>query len=160
MNAQIYLDQYWSNGSIPIDPFQIAQRIGIRLELLPLDIPDSFSGEYKPSSQGITPLIRYNRTHSLVRQRFTVAHELGHHALGHGLSYRDDSRASFSTQNHDPAEASANRFAAELLMPHAGIEYAMTKLWPMTIENLAQAFQVSEVAMKFRLENLGVLNHA
>ncbi|MDI9335141.1 MAG: ImmA/IrrE family metallo-endopeptidase [Cytophagales bacterium] len=160
MNAQFFLNQYWSNGSIPIDPFLIARRAGIRLECLPQDVPDSFSGDYTPSHQGAPALIRYNSTHSLVRQRFTLAHELGHHALGHGLSYRDDSRAAFSTQNYDPAEVGANRFAAELLMPHTAIEYAMTKLLPLTIENLAQTFQVSEVAMRFRLEKLGVINRA
>jgi Zn-dependent peptidase ImmA (M78 family) len=53
------------------------------------------------------------------RARFTLAHELGHHHLRHD-SVRDDVGA-LTRVSKDPQEVEANAYAAELLVPEAGV---------------------------------------
>lgn len=57
--------------------------LGLDVVLAPL--PTAWSGFYLPIRRG---LIAVNSTHAVVRQRFTIAHELGHHVLGHGPAPR------------------------------------------------------------------------
>jgi len=59
--------------------------------------------------------------------------------------------------NYDPIEASANRFAAELLMPEATLRLMVADRNYASIQSLASAFNVSEVAMTYRLKNLGIV---
>lgn len=58
--------------------------------------------------------------------------------------------------NFDPIEVEANRFAAELLMPEAAVRHYVQH-GIISISELARTFAVSEVAMKYRLKNLGIL---
>ena len=62
-------------------------------------------------------LIRVNSVHSKNRQRFTIAHELGHY-----IYHKDDEQEFVDTtffrgMSSDNFEFTANRFASELLMP-------------------------------------------
>ena len=59
------------------------------------------------------PVIFYNGFATVGRQRFTVAHELGHYVLGH--TGRLLNREPSPTDN--PQERAANAFAARLLAP-------------------------------------------
>ncbi len=81
------------------------------------DLPVYVSGAYKPD----IPMVYVNRTHAVVRQRFTVAHEFGHHFIGHRAAKIIDSPATLSDTTRDPQEIEANAFAAELLVPRAGV---------------------------------------
>lgn len=67
--------------------------------------------------------IRVNDTHPPVRQRFTIAHELGHLLLhGYTAPHADRSfrfRDTRSSEGSALEEVEANQFAAELLMPRA-----------------------------------------
>lgn len=101
------------------------------------------------------------------RQRFTLAHELGHyivhrHLIGDGI---DDDRAYRSTQAgkyHNTLigpveETEANKFAANLLMPADVIDAEWKKQDAKAskkdrISSMAALFQVSEQAMKIRLK--------
>lgn len=85
------------------------------------------------------------------RQRFTIAHELGHLMLHRdgSLHHRDTTFAG------SPAEQQANRFAADLLMPRAMMPTAMTSSGG-SIKRLARLFDVSEAAMSVRVGNLGL----
>ena len=53
--------------------------------------------------------ILVNSRAPVVRRRFTLAHEYGHHCLGHGAAY--DERIWWGAS--DPREAAANGFAGE-----------------------------------------------
>ena len=53
-------------------------------------------------------------------QRFTAAHELGHHELGHTAHL--DTEATISELMHDPQEIQAQAFAASLLMSELAVE--------------------------------------
>lgn len=56
------------------------------LDVVVARLPANCSGFYLP--RGDRGLIATNGVHAVVRQRFTVAHELGHHVLGHGAAPR------------------------------------------------------------------------
>ena len=85
-----------------------------------------------------------------------MAHELGHYALGHGTRPRD-LPTMFSSRQTDPIERDANKFAAALLMPASAIKYLVSQMGVTDISDLASTFDVSEVAMEYRLKNLGYL---
>jgi Zn-dependent peptidase ImmA (M78 family) len=51
------------------------------------DLPPGTSGFYLPRPDA-RPLVAVNGAHHVVRQRFTVAHEVGHHVLRHGAAPR------------------------------------------------------------------------
>jgi Zn-dependent peptidase ImmA (M78 family) len=94
-----------------------------------------------------------------VRRRFTLAHELGHHYLGHGPGF--DTNSSLSDEV-DPDESSANRFAAEFIAPRQAVERFVSELDDdsATLElvcRLANHFAMSPKAARIRLETTEVL---
>ncbi|WP_345969466.1 ImmA/IrrE family metallo-endopeptidase [Sulfurimonas sp. HSL1-6] len=117
------------------------------------------------------PVIWVNRISNQMeeRKRFTLAHELGHFMmhiapLSHWSTETGflDKEIGFNRDddwNHDEMEA--NRFAAQLLMPSDAVEREYRQVGTedktKVIENLAQKFQVSKLAMKYRLETLGLM---
>jgi Zn-dependent peptidase ImmA (M78 family) len=109
-----------------------------------------------------------NSCHSKTRQRFTIAHEIGHLVLQHkGELFVDKTvmkRDELSSQATDRQEIDANNFAAELLMPEMLIIEAVQRRQAKKPDNnsaefineLAEEFQVSPQAMEYRLTNLGM----
>jgi Zn-dependent peptidase ImmA (M78 family) len=156
--AREMLALYWDR-TIPVDVAGIASKMGARVEAdigLALDQPD-LSGCV--SYEGKQAVIRYNPTDIPVRQRFTIAHEIGHlalHAFAEGKKFRDTSKT-YSLSNFDAEEAEANRFAAELLMPEEAVKQVILDNKDQDPKSLAKVFAVSEVAMRYRLKNLGWL---
>lgn len=154
--ANKLLIDVWKGRGLPIDPMRIAQSQGIVVEPVCFDFEDNAQGVSGQYIGGVVPTIKYDYSDSSNRQRFTVAHELGHHVMGHGPAFRDTSRSFFSTV-HDPKEVSANRFAAELLMPIRVVRRLVLDEGRTDIAELAQRFEVSEAAMRYRLKNIGLL---
>lgn len=146
--AQHMLERCWDRR-LPVDPFVIAERNGLRVERLSASSP--YSGWY--DAAGMT--IYYKGDEAAVRQRFTVAHELGHYALGHGDSPRDTA-VHFSARALDYRERLANQFAAELLMPEEAVQQIVASGRYSSLDELARLFHVSKVAMSYRISNLGV----
>ena len=64
--------------------------------------------------------IAINPARPMTLQRFTAAHELGHHELGHESHF--DAEANISESVHDPKEIQAQTFAASLLMSELAVE--------------------------------------
>ncbi len=152
--AAALLRKHW-DGRLQVDPSRIAQALGLRVVARGgADDPAyAYSGYFnREGADG--PAIEYNRSESLVRQRFTVAHELGHYALGHKSSPRD-TPANFNTAVADNAERQANQFAAELLMPAREVRIVITSGRFADVRELAQAFGVSQTAMAWRMKDLG-----
>jgi Zn-dependent peptidase ImmA (M78 family) len=149
--ATALLLKHWGGRPVPVRPEEIARAEGVRVEHI---TDHAYSGEYV-QEQGI-PVIRYNEWESANRQRFTIAHELGHHVLKHGPRLRDTTAALFGN-SWDPVEVSANRFAAELLMPVYAVTSMVRTQGVSSLEILANTFAVSEQAMKYRLKNLGLI---
>jgi Zn-dependent peptidase ImmA (M78 family) len=89
-----------------------------------------------------------------VRQRFTMAHEL-HHAITAPLA-ATVFPARRSLTAHDQHEWAANHFAACLLMPKRWITRAYFNQGVRDAARLARRFRVSAVAMRVRLDVLGI----
>lgn len=151
--ARAMLVKHW-DGRLPVDPMTIAASEGLTLQKIsPFDKSAiECSGRFDANER----LIEYSITEAPVRQRFTVAHELGHYALNHGSAFRDDA-SSFSSGNRDPKERQANQFAAELLMPKDALVRIVQSGKFAHVEELASIFNVSKVAMSYRVGNLGLL---
>ncbi|WP_084084679.1 ImmA/IrrE family metallo-endopeptidase [Cupriavidus sp. USMAA2-4] len=154
--AQALLDRYWDR-KLPVDPVAIARAAGARVVGEALG---TLSGKFDVlegnSETPGGPVIAFNAFDPPVRQRFTIAHELGHFALRHGPRFRDSTQ-SFSLSNYDPIETAANKFAAELLMPATVVNGLITGRGISDFNTLAAMFNVSPAAMRFRLKNLGWL---
>ena len=115
-------------------------------------------------------MIIVNAANAPVRQRFTIAHEIGHSALHRGTVYLDgrarvDFRDGLSSMATDQEEIDANAFAAALLMAAGWVRSAFETVVRNTTINsedelaevLAARFGVSRQAMHFRLINLGLI---
>lgn len=81
-------------------------------------------GELLPDENGIS-VIYINKDMPVDRQRFTLAHELGHLIMHSGSDYYP---------NLEKAEEQAHRFAGEFLMPEAEIKPSLS--FELTIANL------------------------
>jgi Zn-dependent peptidase ImmA (M78 family) len=95
--------------------------------------------------------ILYNKNHHIHRNRFTVAHEIGHLVLGHLKKTYDI--ADFTSS--DPEEKEANEFAAELLIPTHLLKDLYKK--DPSPKSLAVRFLVSEQAMFEKVMTCGLL---
>jgi len=112
---------------------------------------------------GASATIGVNATQAPVRQRFTIAHELGHYLLHAGLlshvdkDYRVNYRSAESSEATNVEEIEANFFAASILMPRQFLinENAVLALDnDAEVERLAKRFAVSRHAMSLRLANV------
>lgn len=91
------------------------------------------------------------------RQRFSLAHEIGHWEWHRGqqlMCSKKDIRGSGRLRSGLSREAAANRFASELLMPKYMMKDVLRdfKRFTMkTVQEMADAFNVSKTAMAYRL---------
>lgn len=134
---------------VPIEA--VAKFFGIHIIYYP-KFPDSISGTIIKDED--LHAIGVNDTHPRVRQRFTIAHELGHYMMGHDTSkILDDTFDKNSDQ-----EKEANKFASEILMPLKILGDDINKK-PCDIPTLAKRYEVSEQAMSIRLLETGLINN-
>lgn len=68
-----------------------------------------------------------NSLHPLSLQRFTAAHEYGHHVLGHEASVDDEERI-FRGGQQSMQEVAAQAFAGEFLMPIQLVNYTLRSM--------------------------------
>lgn len=148
----------------PINPFDLARELDILV--VPQRMDDDVSGMLLRKDGSC--VIGVNKAHSRERQRFTVAHELGHLRLHEGrplildTDARVNYRNSVSSMATDREEIDANRFAAALLAPEEMVRRAAQRISFRTTDDLvralAQQFLLSEMAMTYRLMNLGIVS--
>lgn len=115
-------------------------------------------------------LIGANKLQHPNRQRFTIAHELGHLLLHSGgdvhvdKSFSVKHRDERSAKGTDLEEMEANLFAAELLIPLQFLREDLQKVGALDLQRdekvaqLAKLYQVSNQAMAVRLSHLGYLD--
>jgi Zn-dependent peptidase ImmA (M78 family) len=158
-----------TEGTVPVD--RIVKSLGIRIKLDEVD--DDLSGFLVREKKGAKrSIIGANKSHHPHRQRFTIAHELGHFLLHEGETvHLDDYRQAFtiSLRNSQSAkgdnndEREANLFAAELLMPYRFLTHDLKDVNldllddSELLEKLARKYKVSVQALTFRLSNLGYI---
>lgn len=142
-----------------VDPIKVANSYGIKVEPYREVVPDDLCGEIEKTEEGI--VIRYNPMHHENRQRFTIAHELGHYVLGHlngnNKKFRDPLK-NFNVTGFDWEEVEANNYAANLLMPKDKIDFLIFTKGISNIEQMASLLRVSPAAMTYRLKNLGYIS--
>ena len=112
----------------PVDVKEIAKKLGLTVVVEDLD--EEISGLLTTAETERT--ICVNKKHSRNRQRFSIAHEIGHHQLGHQFvpgehvhvdrGVQISQRSGRSSEAIDSKEIEANQFAACLLMPKAMLE--------------------------------------
>lgn len=130
-----------------IDVEAIAYHLGALIKYHPLDGCDA-----RIVGVGDRAIIAVNARSSPQRQRFSIAHELGHWRNDRGKSlvcrvddYRPDHRLS--------TERIADRYASDLLMPHYLFGPAVKKLSKLTVKavgTLAADFETSLTATAIR----------
>lgn len=157
----------------PISVDIVARKHG--LQVVAAQLGDDVSGVLV--IEGKKGTIGYNVNDAEVRQRFTIAHELGHFLLDvreadtaqektlyidktYPIVYHRDQR---SASGEHSSEVRANKFAAALLMPTELVRAEIdTNKFDLADEQsltvLARKFNVSTQAMAFRLAKLGLLD--
>lgn len=157
----------------PIPVEDVAKRSGV--SLIALDLGEDVSGVLHMKSDAAN--IGYNPNESKLRQRFTIAHELGHYFL-----HREDDKIYVDNENYYQTimfrttkqlnlsnadyqrEREANSFAAALLMPQTLLLKELKKYNGFDLSDnsmiteLAKKFDVSIQAMSFRIINLAESN--
>ncbi len=141
----------------PVDVAALARWCGVRVLGYDFGADAPLSGFLIELETG--PVIGFNEGQfSHGRQRFTIAHELGHYLLRHHDNFHIDVASAVAhgeAPNYDwRDERAANEFAAELLMPAQLVLAAARD--NASVRDLAEKFEVSQEAMGFRLINLGL----
>jgi Zn-dependent peptidase ImmA (M78 family) len=148
---------------VPLD--KIAGNLNLRLRFQPYDGELSGCIVRKDGNA----IIGINSSHHENRQRFTLAHEIGHYLLHKGeemfidRDFRVNLRNAHSGKAENLEEIEANQFAAELLMPASLLSDELKgKAFDLEdgsmIRKLAIRYKVSSQALSYRLVNLGYLN--
>lgn len=104
-------------------------------------------------------MILYDTNSSYVRQRFSIAHELGHYVLNHKNVFGHVIDFDQQEAKKHPQEVEADQFAAELLMPFDWVKYDRQH-GIRSVEDLAKRYIVSLEAMRWRLIGSDVLLQA
>jgi Zn-dependent peptidase ImmA (M78 family) len=149
---------------LPVPVEEVAISLGAEIDYEPYD-GDVSGMLYRGDDH---TLIGVNSRHAKTRQRFTIAHEIGHLDMHKGTPMFIDRfvRVNWRDGASNQEEAEANSFAAELLMPRKIVERevvrALSKKRNVSPQDLAvtlaKSFDVSAEAMQYRLANLGVLD--
>lgn len=146
---------------VPVEKIATAQ--GIQIQKSPAR--DEVSGAL--IRRGNKIFLGVNTYHHPNRQRFTIAHELGHFIYHEGMRLHVDEDFRINWRDNDSSKAiywdeiEANRFAAELLMPIDFITRDLRKISIVddsVIEQLATRYRVSTHAMRIRLASLGYMS--
>ena len=156
-------------SSIPVDVERVAtEHMGLKIVRRPLE--REYSGFLAVREKTIV----VNRLHPLTRQRFTIAHEIGHYELHRGkvdmpvfieraVYFRSDrdkmSGAEYSQERR--LEKEADDYAAALLMPEECVaDYLNAHPLDLSdysreVKEIAGEFEVSKQAMDYRLRYFG-----
>lgn len=107
----------------PVDIFGAIERHGIWLMFQPLD---RLFGAYMRVGEAAGVIVNAKQPPAL--QRFTAAHELGHHVLGHASSLDGEAHIEPVDGELGPREQAAHAFAAYYLMPPALVDQVLARL--------------------------------
>ncbi|MGB9767894.1 ImmA/IrrE family metallo-endopeptidase [Dictyoglomus turgidum] len=129
----------------PIKPEIIAYGLGV--ELYFYELPLQISGILYNRKNSPTMLI--NKNDNLLRQRFTIAHEIGHFLLHYSNNkiYFD-----YPIEN-SKIEREANTFAASLLLP----DFLLGRYLNLSLEKISSIFYVSRKVTEIRLKDFKIL---
>lgn len=149
---------------IPVDVEAIAKMYDVIV--VRKDLEDSVSAILQ--IKGVRGIVVVNAAHHPNRQRFSIAHELGHYLLhrDEGSIFVDRSPVFFrdkaSSSGISRQEIDANAFAAELLMPEKDLDaqlngHPIDAFDEVLVRRLAARFGVSAQALTIRLTRLDLV---
>jgi predicted secreted protein len=148
-----------------VDPFAALAALGVVVMRRPLE---AAAGMYLPPDlpAGSPPGVLINAHHPLAKQRFTAAHELGHHRRDADAVFDSDTELlPRRDDRHDEIEKLAETFAAWFLMPKALVEAALAGLattaallTPALAYRFALTVRVSYRAAVHHLGDLGLIS--
>jgi Predicted Zn peptidase len=155
--AQAFVEQYLKEECFPLELERIAlaveQKLGIKVFLERVSFPYEVNAHLRVAKHAA--LIWVNKNHSIVRQRFSAAHEFGHIIMKHRNGIPNPGNNE-SEQEYE----SANNFAAALLMPAWDVA-CLVKKYPDSLIFLASKtahhFGVSMEAAARRLATTEVI---
>lgn len=140
----------------PVDIYAAIRRMRLWLLFEPLE---GLFGMYQRQEEAAGMVLSV-KVHPAL-QRYTAAHELGHHVMGH-TAVLDPADHINRWSNLDPQELAAQMFAAEFLMPLAAVNTAASALGirsnavdEMSVYQLSLRLRTSYTAMITRLRTLG-----
>jgi hypothetical protein len=106
--------QYAIAPDQPCCVYDLAEKMGVEIRFAELP---SAEGVYSPGK----PVAIVSSLRPPGRQAFTCAHELGHHAYGHGEQFDELIEERGKRRRYDPKEFEADCFASALLMPKTAL---------------------------------------
>jgi hypothetical protein len=150
--------------AVPVNIEGAIRALGLSLKKGDKELPAEISG-YIRRLPGDRYEIASNGNEHYFRQRFTLAHELGHYVLhrnllGDGVNddrmYRSAPDGGIDNSAIRAVhESQANSFAANFLMPADMILAEVIEPGAFDIKATATRYQVSPSAMRWRLRSLG-----
>lgn len=150
---------YAKINNCPVDVVKIAETLNCNIIYInPNELPENFECPRNDFAGAIiknydkdkSNYIFVNKLDYRTRQRFTIAHELGHLILGHD----DIVDCRSKIYSPDEKELEANEFAGNLLIPEEWL-YRFIDAVTKSSKELAVIFDVSLQAMEVRREILG-----
>ena len=117
----------------PVDLFAVCEAMSLNLRFNPTTVVDEDASIVLGSANFDENSIEINPHDNAYRERFTIAHEIGHFCLGHGLHLRSETVIEqdllLDVQSVDGfdymrLESQANLFASELLLPDRVFRHA------------------------------------
>jgi Zn-dependent peptidase ImmA (M78 family) len=140
----------------PLDVQALLSALGIKLISIPMK--DDISGMLSRTENGRDWVVKVNALHHPNRQRFTIAHEIAHFCRHRFQQAEFKDLNFFRNGESNPMEVEANRFASELLMPEQMFRDKV-RGFSGSIEEIAQYFKVSTLAVRVRAKILGMKGH-
>jgi Zn-dependent peptidase ImmA (M78 family) len=160
-NAALALRQRLDLGDAPINVWELIRDLGVLVWRHDFG-PEFGDGMY--IRKGGRSLIIVNSARRPSRQRFTAAHELGHHELHrHGQDNLLIGDVDVVSTGKVPAEKAANAFAANLMAPTRAVVAKLgdlrgNKIKPVHVAQLMGRFGLSYEATCWRLRSVGVVS--
>ncbi len=139
--------------SVPINLADIINYYNIKIIKFS-DSSENLTGDGFSLSSNKNIIIYYNNIDSCIqRQRFTIAHELGHCLLGHLKNKGKTFYRNVETDVSDPMEQQANVFARDILMPAVVLHYTNC----IKYTDIMRLCDVSETSAQIREQRMKVL---
>lgn len=145
----------YSLTEVPTNLVKVFNNLG--LKYIELNDPEDLDGAII-EIEGKPKIAVLNKAKPITRQRFTLAHELGHIFLEHKKRDIYDAEAAREAEEDlnlsikkPPREVEADVFASELLIPYAQLKRYHSEI--NEVDKLAKVFVVSREAMSLAILN-------
>ncbi|MBY0455519.1 MAG: ImmA/IrrE family metallo-endopeptidase [Burkholderiaceae bacterium] len=152
--AEGILNLYWDR-SVPVNLAHIAKKMGVTV-VLSDSLPECARIDISPDNKA---RILIGKQQPLVRQRYGVAHALGHRALHHlrpGTQRLIEVSDNFHANHQSRIDSEANQFALALLIPSQALLDCVQQQRMSYLQGLADHFNVVPILIKQRLADLNL----